>query len=242
MKIRNIFLFTVIMLVFSCTSEPSIEVKSSNRFEFKIEEYGRYHNESILSILTTDTNKLSFTNIGELIGEMESEMKRLHPNEFSDVDYAPITQIFDLDQKLKDFKYDDLFFEDLKELALDNGAEPEMITFLDEAYYNGTISEKAFTKFAATSKNSASREQMSIFESFYNASKELWTKTAPKKFLVGTDLSNKGCDPQSQVIFADAVVGFIGALFTGPGGVLAGGGASLLIRTAQVEENNGGCI
>ena len=169
-------------------------------------------------------------------------MKQLHPNEFSNVDYTAINLIFDVNQNIGDFKYDDLFFEKIKNIAVNNGAETEMIKFITEAYYNNSLSPKEFLKFKTTSKNSNAIEQMAIFESFYYSSEELWTKTAPKKFLVNNNLSNKGCDAASQVIVADAVVGFFGALLTGPGGVLAGGAASLLVRTAQVEESNGGCI
>lgn len=243
MKIKNRILLSIAFtIIISCSTSQTEQEVLSNQIQLKTTDYGRYHNESILSIISSNTGENSFKTIGGLIEAMETEMKQLHPTEFSNVDYTAINLIFDVDQNIADFKYDDLFFEKIKKLAVNSGAETEMIKFITEAYYTNSVSSKEFLKFKTTSKNRNALEQMAIFESFYYSSEELWTKTAPKKYLINNNLSNKGCDAASQIIVADAVVGFFGALLTGPGGVLAGGAASLLVRTAQVEESNGECI
>mgnify|MGYP000327261383 CR=1 FL=1 len=243
MKSINLcLLFLTLFTIMSCTTpNTDIEIQTSP-IQLDVENYGNYHNEAVLSVIQSESSKNSIVTIGDLIKLMEDNMKRLHPEEFSSIDYTAINQIFDLNQNIDDFNYNDKFFNKLVELGTKNGVVPEMVKFITDAYYNNRILSKGFSELNLSSKDTKFSDQMKIFESFYNASKELWTNDATYKYLLKNNFQTALCDPNSQVILADAVVGFFGALLTGPGGVLVGGAASLIVRTAQVEEENGGCI
>lgn len=236
----------VLVTILSFTLISFNEKEDLNLYEksiIDIEDYGEFHNEAVLSILNNSSvnENLQDLTMMDLLREMESKMVKLHPEIFSNVDYSKINKVIDLDKKISDFKYDNKFYESLKKVGLENGAELNMVNYVDNMYYNnGELSDSFQSKNSVT--NSNFQGQYEIFMSFYNSSEKLWTNEAPEDFLFKANYTSKtGCDPQSQVIVADAAVGFFGALLTGPGGVLLGGAASLLVRHQQID-NNGGCI
>lgn len=247
---KNLNLFSLILLaaiIFLGCSKENNETEFNS--QLSIEEYGKIHNEVVIELINMNSNNQH--NEEELLSSMTLSMTKKYPTLFDDKDLENMTKFF-FNSTIKYYSRNEQFnfgefYEQIRQEATENDVSEEIIHFYDDMYNQFSNNEsksikKSISEYRNKLINQNEIKSLEIFYSIYNSSKELWTETAPKKYLLDYQTNSRSCDPDQQVILADAIAGGLFSLFSGPGGVLVGGAASYLVREQQIQNAYGGCI
>lgn len=233
----------------SCNTNDDIN-NTDVSTELSAEDYGKIHNEVVIELINS---KIENQNNQELLKSMTLKMSEKYPTLFNINDYKKISKYFSAGvsrysskNEQDEFKFNETYTL-LRQDVLEKGASEDIINFYDDMFnqfkspYANKSSEKTLEYYKSKLVNHKEIKSYEIFNSIYMNSKELWTKTAPKEYLLNSNLLRRGCDPDQQVILADAIAGGLLSLISGPGRALGGGAASYLVREQQIQ-NGGGCI
>lgn len=208
---------------------------------------GEMHNEAVFSYLNVMNNKFRSRNtntitVREVLTSVKEDMIQKYPEmNLESFDINEVGVFLDLDTKVSDFKKRETFenmYSKMKEVALKKGVNQKAIDYIDNIYHGR--SKGVDQKYTGPIGNN--NFNIDNFDVVYEYSKNLWTKEAPKGYLITNSNLARGCDPTSQLIFADAAGTAFGGLLTlGFGAPLFGGAVSGLVRSGQLD-NNGGCL
>lgn len=195
---------------------------------------GTVHNELVNAYFETYGENPSMENPYELTAQVYEVGLNLYPERFGGVSLEKLIEDSHLlygESGLSEFNFTSGMLNLLDKMVRDGKISSQFRTVLADIINNNSdvqtaksmINEYIATGQAREDDIKAGNVAIDIMEN----SLDLWSK-------------KRKCSANAQVIFADTVVGALFSVLSGPGGVLAGGAASLAVNHGQ-EQNGGGC-
>ena len=227
-----------LFFLYSCETDRTLNTEFQNTKNILPSDYGKLHNEVVLYVLENE-NKIDSDDINPLLKVIESGLKTNHPELFHNFDIKQVEHLFKNNTLKSTFNYS-TFFDSLITEAEKNGIHPILKDFLIRGYNQEYTDIDQEIVLVETQLHSLKdKETLEIFKSVLYASGTLWDAKKDKK---NNQIDKMGCDPEQQVIYADAAASILVGIYCPPCGVAAGAAASLLVSEAQNEEHGGGCI
>ncbi len=201
-------------------------------------DYGKFHNDGLLLVLM-NINENNNISIGDLLNNVGHGLMKIYPKVFEITDITKLKSIFDFSQKISDFKYDNAFYNKIKQIGKVDELDKRIVDYFDDAFQKNEIYEKDIRnlKKSLTKPSVRDEQTLNAIHSVYQASFQFWNLYAPIDYLPSEGENKVACDPAQQVILADGITGFLFFELDGIG-VLAGMAASGIVRGAQT--GNGG--